>query len=70
MVSTIKNFDQLPIVLKVEEMAQVLGISRKLAYQLVRQDDFPAVRVGKKRIVIPTTKLKEWINKKAQDPLD
>ena len=70
MLSTIKTFDQLPLVLNVVEMAQVLGISRKLAYQLVHRNDFPAVRVSKRRIVIPTTKLRDWINGKAQEPLD
>lgn len=70
MLSTIKTFDQLPLVLNVEEMAQVLGISRKLAYRLVHRNDFPAVRVSKRRIVIPTTKLRDWINGKAQEPLD
>lgn len=66
MLSTVKEFEQLPLVLKVDEMAQVLGISRKLAYQLVRRDGFPAVRVGKKRLVIPRDRLIQWLNENAE----
>lgn len=67
---TIINFDQLPLVLNVEEMAQVLGISRKLAYQLVHRDGFPAVRVGEKRLVIPRDRLIQWLDEKAKEPIE
>jgi excisionase family DNA binding protein len=40
------------ITLTVEEAAELLGISRGLAYQLVAQGDIPSVRLGR-RIVVP-----------------
>lgn len=36
----------------VETAARVLGISRALAYQLVRQGDIPSVKLGR-RLLIP-----------------
>ena len=39
----------------------VLGISRAGAYELVRSDGFPALRIGS-RIVVPKEKFIDWIN--------
>jgi excisionase family DNA binding protein len=40
------------LVLRVEEAAAMLGISRNLAYELVGRGELPAVRLGR-RIVVP-----------------
>ena len=40
-------------VISVREMAKYLGIGVNVAYELVRRPDFPALRLGEKRIVIP-----------------
>jgi excisionase family DNA binding protein len=40
----------------VEEAAQVLGISRALAYEAVRRGEIPHIRIGK-RILVPRTAL-------------
>ena len=45
----------------VEEMGEMFGISRQLAYQLARRDDFPTLRIGR-RLLIPSGKLIEWVN--------
>jgi len=47
-------------VLKVEEMAELLGISRTTAYSLVHQKGFPVLRIGQ-RLIIPTLALKDWM---------
>jgi len=65
-----KSMEELPLILKVEQVAEVLGISRKTAYSLVRSKDFPAVRVGEKRLVIPRDKFLLWLHTKAEQPLD
>ena len=57
------NYDQLPLALSADEVAQVLGISRAGAYTLMHSKGFPALHVGK-RIVVPKDKLLEWIEKK------
>ena len=62
MTTTYTSLEQLPITLKAEEVAQVLGISRANASVLMHSADFPTLRIGK-RMVVPKDKLIEWINK-------
>ena len=50
-------------------MAQILRVSRKVAYMLVNQPGFPAIRVGEKRIVVPRDKFKEWMDNQAEESL-
>ncbi|MBD5083843.1 MAG: helix-turn-helix domain-containing protein [Clostridiales bacterium] len=56
-----KSYDELPLMLSVPEVAAVLGISRAGAYELVRSDGFPALKIGS-RIVVPKEKFIEWVN--------
>lgn len=56
-----KSYDELPLVLSVPEVAAVLGINRAGAYELVRSDGFPALKIGS-RIVVPKEKLIGWID--------
>lgn len=58
---TYKNYDELPLMLNVVQMAAVLGISRAGAYELVHSEGFPALKIGS-RIVVPKDKLREWID--------
>ena len=58
---TYKNFDELPLMLNVVQVAAVLGISRAGAYELVHSEGFPALKIGS-RIVVPKDKLREWID--------
>ena len=58
---TYKSYDELPLMLSVPEMAAVLGISRAGAYELVRSDGFPTLKIGS-RIVVPKEKFIEWVN--------
>lgn len=53
-------------VLSVDELAEVLGVSRPVAYQLVKRRDFPAVRVSARRIVIPVASLETWLTREAE----
>ena len=55
------NYDDLPLMLSVPDVAYVLGISRAGAYELVRSDGFPSLRIGS-RIVVPKEKFIGWIN--------
>lgn len=45
----------------VDEAAQVLGVSRGVAYDQVRSGEIPARRLGK-RWVIPKSQLHAWLN--------
>ena len=51
---TYKNYDELPLMLNVVQVAAVLGISRAGAYELVHSEGFPALKIGS-RIVVPKT---------------
>lgn len=64
-----KRFEDLPLSLKVEDVAAVLGISRRVAYSLTRQKGFPAVRVGEKRLIIPRDRFLQWLNDNADRPV-
>ena len=55
------NYDDLPLMLSVPDVASVLGISRAGAYELVRSDGFPSLRIGS-RSVVPKEKFIGWIN--------
>ena len=41
------SLDQLPLTLRAEDVAQVLGVSRAQAYALMHAEDFPCIRIGK-----------------------
>ncbi len=49
------------LVYSVEEMASVLGISKPVAYELIKREGFPSVRLSERRIVIPVDSLREWL---------
>ena len=63
MKKTYTNYDELPLMLSVPDVAAVLGISRAGAYELARRNDFPAMNIGT-RIVIPKDKFLLWIDAK------
>lgn len=49
-----------PLTLSVEEAARLLGISRTLAYDLVRRGELPRLRLGR-RVVVPRQALQDMI---------
>lgn len=56
-----KNFDNYPAILNANQLAEILGISRASAYQLLHMDSFPTLRIGK-RMIVPKEKLMLWID--------
>jgi predicted DNA-binding transcriptional regulator AlpA len=60
--SQFKSFDELPLMLTVPDVANVLGIGLANAYSVVRRSDFPSITLGS-RIIIPRDKFMEWIDK-------
>ena len=57
----IKNLDELPAVLTVDELANLLGVDRKVCYRIVK-DEKLAVRVGEKRLLVLKHKLIAYLN--------
>ena len=62
------HYDQLPIVLNADQLAQALGISRANAYQLLHSKGFPTLQIGK-RLLVPKDKFLEWLDSKAEKGL-
>lgn len=60
--SAFTNYDQLPLALNADEVAQVLGISRANAYSLMHSQGFPVLKINK-RLVVPKNMLISWIEK-------
>ena len=59
-----KSYNDLPIMLSVAQLADVLGVSRSSAYELIRTPGFPVVRIGS-RVIVPRDKLIAWIDEKS-----
>jgi predicted DNA-binding transcriptional regulator AlpA len=55
-----KNMDQYPDVLNVDDIQEILGIGRRQAYELVSSGKFHTVRVGK-RIKILKAVFISWL---------
>ena len=63
--SKFKNYMDLPLILSVPEVGEVLGISRAGAYELVRSKGFPKVKIGN-RIVVPNDRFIQWIENQTE----
>ena len=63
--SKFKNYDDLPLTLTAPDVGEVLGISRAAAYELVRSQGFPRLKIGT-RILVPKDKFLAWID----DPME
>lgn len=61
-----KNYDELPLMLSVSQVAKVLGISRTSTYDLVKEKDFPSITIGS-RIVVPKEELILWIKNQVKN---
>ena len=48
----VKSYEELPITLNVEQVGKLLGVSRSVAYSIVKSEGL-AMRIGEKRLVIP-----------------
>ena len=62
------NYDELPLLLNVKQLADLLGVADSSVYELVQEDDFPSLRIGK-RIVVPKEELRKWISAHAKGGL-
>ena len=60
------KFEELPVMLNADLVAQALGISRAGAYQIMHSKGFPTIRIGR-RMVVPKEKLLKWIEEQLQD---
>jgi len=61
--SIYKTYDELPLFLNADTVANVLGISISSAYELMHEKDFPALKVGN-RLVVSKERFKQWVETK------
>lgn len=54
-----------PYLLTVPEAAQLLRISRNLAYELIKRGELPHVRLGERIIRVPRHALEHWLEQQA-----
>ena len=57
--STCKSYDDLPLFLNANLVAEVLGVSISTAYEVMHTPGFPVLRVGS-RMVVPKEKFIKW----------
>ena len=62
--SVYKTYDELPLFLNAQTVAKVLGVSPSSGYELLREKDFPSLRIGN-RIVVPKEDFIRWVEKHA-----
>ena len=67
--SKYNSFDELPLMLTVEDVSHVLGVGLAHAYEVDHRKDFPTITLGS-RIIVPKDRLMAWIdNKLSQNEL-
>ena len=64
--SIYKTKEEMPLFLTVMDVANLLGISRASAYELVRQENFPKLKIVQGRTIIPRDRLLEWLDKQTR----
>ena len=60
---TYQSFEELPVIMMVQDMANVLGIGLTKAYEISKEKGFHCLRLGS-RILIPRDRFIRWINEK------
>ena len=54
------SIDELPAMIKVKDLAAVMGINENSAYSLVKKKGFPSIKIGK-RILVPREQFRTWL---------
>lgn len=62
-ISQYQSYDELPLFLNAKMVADALGVSPSSGYELMREPDFPALKVGS-RVVVPKEKFIAWVERK------
>ena len=60
--SIVKSYEELPLFLNAQVVADVLGVSPSTAYELMHEKDFPSLRIGN-RLVVPKDHFRSWVER-------
>jgi excisionase family DNA binding protein len=63
--NTVKDIEELPLVLTIRQVQDVLGCAKDMAYSLPHMPGFPSMRLGKS-IRIPRDQFFAWLNAQAE----
>lgn len=55
------SVEELPLVLRVEDLSKALGIGRNTAYELVRSGQIRSIRIGR-QLRIPRSELQSFLD--------
>lgn len=55
------SVEELPLVLRVEDLSRALGIGRNTAYELVRSGQIRSIRIGR-QLRIPRSELQRFLD--------
>ena len=56
------SYNELPLFLNSETVAQVLGVAPSSAYELMHEAGFPVLKIGN-RMVVPKEEFIQWVEK-------
>jgi excisionase family DNA binding protein len=59
-----RSLEDLPATFRVADLAEFLGINLTGAYELVKRNDFPCIKIGS-RVIIIREGFKKWLEREA-----
>ena len=62
-ISQYQSYDELPLFLNAKMVADALGVSPSSSYELMREEGFPALKIGS-RVVVPKEKFIAWVERR------
>ena len=63
--SKYRSYEDLPLFLNANMVAELLGVSISKCYDLRNEKDFPALRMGS-RVVVPKDKFRQWVEQRSE----
>ena len=60
--NVITSFDNLPVIMNVDDVKDVLRVSKPNAYKIMGSDTFPKLSIGK-RLLVKKEDFLQWLNK-------
>lgn len=59
--------EDLPIILDASHISMVLGVSKTVAYGIMKSEGFPSLKINAKRIVAPRDRFLAWVDQLATE---
>jgi len=64
-----EGHDNLPTMLNVNDVADILDLSKTKVYELMNSNEFPTLRIGK-RMMVSKEQFVNWINRKSGEMIE